>query len=421
MKYKTFNKGSSGNDVRELQNKLIDQGYNVGSTGADGVYGSNTEAAVRKYQQDNGLTVDGIAGEQTLGKLNGTQQESQQTTQDTQSADTVPSYKYDPSSDAAYQQALTALQEAQKTVPNYQASYDQQLKDLYDQIVNRDKFSYNANEDPLYQMYRDMYNQQGQMAAMHTMGQAAGLTGGYGSSYSQAAGQQAYQAYLQQLNEVVPELYGIAQDNYNLQGEALLNQYAMLGDMADTEYARYQDALNQYWQNLQFAKENESEAYNRGYGEKMDELAYQQWLKEFEEDKRRYDQEWELALQKRNGTGGPVATEEEPANSEFGTTYEPIEHGMSEAEIKALQSAAGLEPTGVWDADTEGAYNALYGNNGYDVFRGWSADMWYSYFSSVRTQSGKADAEEEYNDLVRMGLIPKSMQESAKKGATGTK
>ena len=420
MTYKTLNKGSSGNDVRELQNKLIAQGYNVGSTGADGIYGSNTEAAVRKYQQDNGLTADGIAGEQTLGKLNGTQQESQQTTQDTQSADTVPSYKYDPSSDAAYQQALTALQEAQKTVPNYQASYDQQLKDLYDQIVNRDKFSYNANEDPLYQMYRDMYNQQGQMAAMNTMGQAAGLTGGYGSSYSQAAGQQAYQAYLQQLNEVVPELYGIAQDNYNQQGEALLNHYAILGDMADTEYARYQDALNQYWQNLQFAKENESEAYNRGYGEKMDELAYQQWLKEFEEDKRRYDQEWELALQKRNGTGVPVA-EEEPAYSEFGTTYEPIEHGMSEAEIKALQSAAGLEPTGVWDADTEGAYNALYGNNGYDVFRGWSADMWYSYFSSVRTQSGKADAEAEYNDLVRMGLIPKSMQESAKKGATGTK
>ena len=46
----TLKKGSSGSDVKKMQQSLIDAGYDVGSTGADGIYGSATEAAVRKYQ-----------------------------------------------------------------------------------------------------------------------------------------------------------------------------------------------------------------------------------------------------------------------------------------------------------------------------------------------------------------------------------
>ena len=61
--------GSSGSEVEKLQNALIDAGYDVGSTGADGVFGNNTAAAVKQYQKDNGLTVDGIAGKNTLGAL----------------------------------------------------------------------------------------------------------------------------------------------------------------------------------------------------------------------------------------------------------------------------------------------------------------------------------------------------------------
>lgn len=72
--YTMLQNGSSGEDVRKLQNALVGAGYNVGSTGADGIFGSNTAAAVRKYQQDNGLSVDGIAGDKTLGKLYGTAQ-----------------------------------------------------------------------------------------------------------------------------------------------------------------------------------------------------------------------------------------------------------------------------------------------------------------------------------------------------------
>jgi hypothetical protein len=62
--------GDSGNGVKALQEKLIALGYSCGGAGADGDYGSGTSNAVRKFQRDNGLSVDGIAGPKTLEAIN---------------------------------------------------------------------------------------------------------------------------------------------------------------------------------------------------------------------------------------------------------------------------------------------------------------------------------------------------------------
>jgi len=59
----TLFNGSKGEAVRELQQALIDLGYLRGT--ADGIFGNNTENAVRKFQKNNRLTVDGLAGETT--------------------------------------------------------------------------------------------------------------------------------------------------------------------------------------------------------------------------------------------------------------------------------------------------------------------------------------------------------------------
>lgn len=56
--------GSRGSEVRTIQDKLKRWGYYTGSV--DGIYGSQTVSAVKKFQQKNGLTVDGIAGTKTL-------------------------------------------------------------------------------------------------------------------------------------------------------------------------------------------------------------------------------------------------------------------------------------------------------------------------------------------------------------------
>ena len=56
--------GSRGSEVRTIRDKLKRWGYYTGSV--DGIYGSQTVSAVKKFQQKNGLTVDGIAGTKTL-------------------------------------------------------------------------------------------------------------------------------------------------------------------------------------------------------------------------------------------------------------------------------------------------------------------------------------------------------------------
>ena len=59
--------GSRGNEVTQIQTKLKRWGYYKGNI--DGIYGSQTQAAVRYFQSKNGLTVDGIAGTKTLAAM----------------------------------------------------------------------------------------------------------------------------------------------------------------------------------------------------------------------------------------------------------------------------------------------------------------------------------------------------------------
>lgn len=121
--------------------------------------------------------------------------------------------------------------------------YGQQRDDALSKLLNREKFSYDVNGDALYQQYRDKYVQQGKQAMQDTMGQAAALTGGYGSTYGQAVGQQQYNAYLQKLGDVVPELYQLAMSRYQMEGDDLEKQYAVAKDLYDTEYGQYRDTM----------------------------------------------------------------------------------------------------------------------------------------------------------------------------------
>lgn len=66
---KPLKQGDSGLTVKWLQEQLLHAGEGVGEKGADGIFGRSTKAAVESFQRKNGLTVDGIAGKQTLAAL----------------------------------------------------------------------------------------------------------------------------------------------------------------------------------------------------------------------------------------------------------------------------------------------------------------------------------------------------------------
>lgn len=156
-----------------------------------------------------------------------------------------------------------ANKEVELLKPTYVGTFDDQMRSLYEQIQNRPDFSYDINADPLYQQHKDQYIQGGKLAMKDTMGQAAALTGGYGSTYGQQVGQQAYDAYLQGLGDVIPELYSLAYQKHRDQGDDLLKQYGLLGDMRDTEYGRFRDELEDWNYQQELARQREETEYNR--------------------------------------------------------------------------------------------------------------------------------------------------------------
>lgn len=163
-------------------------------------------------------------------------------------------FKYDPYTESdTVKQANAMLQEHMANKPGeFQYLRQDYLDDIYNKVMNREDFSYDLNGDVLYQQYKDQYTTQGKLAMMDTMGQAAAMTGGYGNSYTQAVGQQAYQGYLQQLNDKVPELYQLALNQYNQEGQDLYNQAALLAQEKEQDYGRYRDAVSDFYTNLDY-------------------------------------------------------------------------------------------------------------------------------------------------------------------------
>lgn len=162
-----------------------------------------------------------------------------------------------------YADTMQALRQAEYSAPDFKSSYDEEISELFGKIINRKQFSYSPSEDPLYASYRDRYVREGSLAMRDTMGKAAALTGGYGSSYSERVGQEQYEAYLQKLNNVLPELYEDAYQRYKDEGDALNERYRLISDASDKEYERYRDKISDARFGLETASAMEEQSYNR--------------------------------------------------------------------------------------------------------------------------------------------------------------
>ena len=280
--------GSQGSAVKQLQSELNKRGYQLDE---DGVFGKKTKAAVRDYQKKNRLTmVDGIAGDETWGSLLSAPTAAEQqaaaaaaeeaarpearVTESTARRLAELEKGYQPSEDVAaaraYRDSVAAMQPGE-----YDSGFEDQLQALYDQIEGREAFSYDPEEDEAYRRYARLYAAQGAAAMEDTMGQAASLTGGYGSSYAQAVGQQAYDRYLGELAALVPELRQAALAEYRQEGQALTDRYNMLNQQEKAGYDRWQDTVAQWQRALSKAQSSYEDV------SAQDEKAYQAMLKHY--------------------------------------------------------------------------------------------------------------------------------------------
>lgn len=113
----------------------------------------------------------------------------------------------------------TSFSEEQRLVaPEESGSLDSSDSDTYktvlDDIINQKKFSYDPEQDPLYESYAKTYMREGRRASENVLAQAAAMTGGRPSSYAINAAQQAGNYYAAQLADAVPTLRENAYSEY---------------------------------------------------------------------------------------------------------------------------------------------------------------------------------------------------------------
>lgn len=458
--YNQLSYGSQGSEVSELQKLLNQNGYSLSE---DGIFGSKTQEAVRDYQQKNNLDVDGIVGTNTWGALTkapaGSTSNATSNTTATTPADTGFKYDaYQPSDAVTQAQALLQQQTANKPGA-YNSAWQGQLTDTISQILNRDKFSYDLNADALYQQYANQYMNQGKMAMMDTMGQAAAMTGGYGNSYAQSVGQQAYQGYLQQLNDKIPDLYQLALNKYQMEGDALYDQYAMLGAQEEQDYGRHRDEMsdwqaeldrlqNQYNAERDYDYSQWTDGRDFAYGQFSDDRAYdyqtgrdqvadEQWQKEYEEAIRQFNFTHGIETPSASagtsggtsggsGSGGSGGGSGGSANGSWLNSDGSVNVNQINTNTEWWREYAasnGLDPnTGKKTSGGQEETGGNGGGGGNEVdTSGWNAGQWESYFAQIRQTEGTAAAQKELNEMTSSGKIPTKYVASASSGARGGK
>ena len=318
----------------------------------------------------------------------------------------------------AYAKAMQKIGNDLGEKPTYNNKYDLQLEEAYNGIVNRKPFSWSEDTDPFWKKYRDRYTELGQQAMKDTMGQAAALTGGYGNTYAQFAGQGAYNRYMEALADKGIELEERAYQRYQDAGDELYRQYTLLGNLRDTEYGRYRDAVSDYNYQLALLQAQEAEDYARaqyannlriqaeqtGYSRYRDalndaryedELGYSRWRDtisdERYEDETAYsrsrdavaDDQWaqEFALKQAaqaasaggsSGSSGRSSGGSSGSGSSGSSTISTSSapawwNSMSDAERKELQRNIGTPADGVWGPNTARAYMAAFGSDATDA------------------------------------------------------
>lgn len=128
--------------------------------------------------------------------------------------------------------------------PQYQSEYSKYIESGFNNLNNRQPFSYDYTKDPLYQQYAESYTREGQRAMQDTLGQISARTGGLASSYAGTAAQQSYNQYMSELNDKIPDLYQLAYGIYSDEYNRALQQLQTAIDLDQMNYTRYLDEID---------------------------------------------------------------------------------------------------------------------------------------------------------------------------------
>jgi hypothetical protein len=266
-----------------------------------------------------------------------------------------------------------------QSAPDYVSKYQDQIDKLTESLLNRDKFTYDPETDPLYQQYADTYTRNGQRAMQDALGQVSARTGGLASSYAASAAQQTYDNYMTELADKIPELrqlaYSMYMDDYNTQRGNL----ELLNALEQGDFGKYQSLLNQYNADRNFQYGVYADDRQWDYAAERDKIADERYDREWEYNvgrdqlaDERYDQEWNYALER-----------DQIADDRYNTEWN-----------------YNLERDKLADQRYDREWN-------YNVQRDNIADrQYYAQQANASSQSKRTAAQEEIDAILAMGGMP---------------
>lgn len=276
-------------ELRKAQQGIGDAAYHA-PAGSIGTAASYTPAALNKDGTQK--PVDPKRGANQPQGLVGVSQGTQQQVNKYQQG-------YNPAQQV--QQSQQTLQQIQAARPQgYNSRYGAQLDGILQQIQNPQEFKYEFNGDNLFRAYAQQYQQDAKQAQLNAQGQAAALTGGYGNSWAQTEGQQAYQQAMLPLYDKGMELYDRAYQKYRDDQQALRDQYGMLLDADQTDYGRYRDTVSDWRSDLDWQTQQTNRAEDQDYERWANDRDYWQRLAEVENADYRTEQERQEAIRQFN-------------------------------------------------------------------------------------------------------------------------
>lgn len=153
--------------------------------------------------------------------------------------------------------ARSELERFEQTKPaDYQSKYQGQIDNVMGKLDDLGDFDYDPASDTAYKQYKNEYTQKAKLANQNAQANAAAQTGGYGSSYGTQAGQNAYTATMNNLDNVLNSLQDQSRSEYTAKRTGLESQLSGLQNAEQQDYQNYQKDMANWMDGLQY-RQNE--------------------------------------------------------------------------------------------------------------------------------------------------------------------
>ncbi len=145
---------------------------------------------------------------------------------------------------AALRSQLTA---AEQNKPGaFEDRYADDIDALIEKYQQNGEFKYDFATDPTWLTLKDQYQRNAMLGMKGAMAEASGNTGGYDSSFSQQAGQQAYQQNISEMTDIIPQLADNALNRWQANQNQTLSNIEVLKQQRDSDYGMWADEYNMW-------------------------------------------------------------------------------------------------------------------------------------------------------------------------------